>query len=127
MLPTAATVAGAEPESHHKKAGDDNSARHTCGEFSEKIGKDIKQFLEMPPLAMMIPGEDEHRNCQQGEGIETSEHGTDQIFGSYRKGRVKHRRKHRCDSKGNRYRNSDDQQCNKIKIILRPALAFLLV
>ena len=28
-----------------KKAGDDNSARHTCSEFSEKIGKDIKQFF----------------------------------------------------------------------------------
>ena len=96
-----------------KKAGDDNSARHTCGEFSEKIGKDIKQFFGDASLSHDDTGEDEHRNCQQGEGIETSEHGTDQIFGSYRKGRVKHRRKHRCDSKGNRYRNSDDQQCNK--------------
>ena len=96
-----------------EEACDDNRTRHTRSKFSKEIGKDIKQLLGDSSLCHDDTGENEHRNCQQGEGIESSEHGTDQIFGSYRKRRVKHRRKHRCDSKGNRYRNSDDQQCNK--------------
>lgn len=88
ILPTAATVAGARTgDSTIKKTGDDNGTRHTCGEFSEEVCKNIKQFFGNTTFCHDDTGKDKHRNCKEREGVQTAEHGTDQIFGTYSKGR----------------------------------------
>ena len=92
-----------------KKAGDDYGTWHTSSEFAKKIGKNIKQLFGNTALGHDDTGKDKHWNCQEREGVQTAKHGTNQIFGTNSKGRIKHRRKNRCDSKGDGYRNCDDQ------------------
>ena len=91
-----------------KKTGDDNGTRHTCGEFSEEVCKNIKQFFGNTTFCHDDTGKDKHRNRKERERVQTAEHGTDQIFGTDSKGRIKHGRKNSCNPESDGYRNCDD-------------------
>ena len=80
-----------------------------CNAFIEKKPEKIEQLFGNTALGHDDTGKDKHWNCQEREGVQTAKHGTNQIFGTNSKGRIKHRRKNRCDSKGDGYRNCDDQ------------------